>query len=209
MRVAALVGIATATVALVGLLALALDQPVAFLTRDPPAAVRDGACSTECFYAGLLSNLGVLVYAGGASVCLFVLFVLPADRSPQRRTIAWGAVLLVVLLTDDMFGLHDHLAPSYVPRGEQVVQVAIGAAALLYVIGFRQRLVDSGLAALVVVAGAMYAVSTGSDAARLGGHLLEDGSKFVGIVSLSALLIALAVQELKQELEVALEGKTM
>jgi len=197
LRVTAVWGLAATVVALVGLLALALDRPVAFLTRDPPAAVKDGECSTECFYAGLLSNLGVLVLVTAAVSAGLVAYALPHGRAPHRAPLAWGCAMLALLVVDDLFGLHDHLAPTYVPQGEKLVQLGDGIAALAWVVAFRRLVVESGLGLLVAGTAVAYVVSSTTDALGTGGHLLEDGAKFVGIVSLATFFVSLAVREVR------------
>ena len=197
LHVTAVWGLAATVVALVGLLAMVLDRPVAFLTRDPPAAVLDGECSTECVYAGLLSNLGVLVLVTAAVSAGLVAYALPRGRAPHRAPLAWGCAMLALLVVDDLFGLHDHLAPTYLPQGEKLVQLGDGIAALAWVVAFRRLVVESGLGLLVAGTAVAYVVSSTTDALGTGGHLLEDGAKFVGIVSLAAFFVTLAVREVR------------
>lgn len=186
---------AAAVVASVGLLAAAVGRPAAYLTRDPAAAVRDGDCSTECTYAGLLSNLGVLVLAAGVTTCVLAAMVLgPRERAPW----SWGGVLLGVLLVDDLFGMHDHLAPTLVPHGELLVYGALATAGALYLVAFRGFLVQSGLAVLPLLAGALFGLSTAGDRLFPGHHLIEDGSKFLGICTLTAFFLVTCLAQLRR-----------
>jgi hypothetical protein len=202
-RIASIWGLSAAVVALVGLLAAALDRPVAFLTRDPPAAVQNGECATECFYVGLLSNLGVLVLVVAAASAGLVAYALPRRHAPHRRALASGCALLALLVVDDLFGLHDHLAPTYVPQGEKLVQLGLGIAALAWIVAFRRLVVESGLVLLVAGTAVAYAVSSTTDALGTGGHLLEDGAKFVGIVSFATFFVTLGVREVRDAIQSA------
>src|SRR5690606_15981803 len=104
-------------IALLGLSSLK-SIPYSDFTRDPVTAL-DGA-----YYIGWLSNLGVVIWLVGASVCLFTAAVLPP--SPWRPFLLHAGLLTAVLGIDDLFLLHDGVLPQALGLDEGWVMGAYG-----------------------------------------------------------------------------------
>ena len=201
-RIASLWGAAVLVVAGAVALAAAVDRPVAFLTREPQVAVLDGECSTRCTYAGLLSNLGVLIFAAGAVTCFLAAYLLTRPPQLWRSPLLWGGLVLVMLLVDDMFALHDFFFPPLIPRGEQVSEAAYALAGLAYVVVFRDALLRHAWI-LLPFGAAFFIVAAVLDQAWEGHHAFEDGSKFLGIVTLTAFFVDMSVAHLRRRMEPA------
>lgn len=174
-----------AAVLLVLLLAVQTRIPLSDLTRDPLAIM--GKKSAP--HLGSLSNLGVLLWCMTASVCAFTGLRLAAGTVDRRA----GVFLLVaagftaVLMLDDLFMLHENLTLR-LPQGDIALFTLYGLLALGYILAFRRVLRRFGvLAPLLAVA--LLGVSVVADLGRLTAVMpgnwpwvVEDGSKFVGIV---------------------------
>jgi hypothetical protein len=199
-RVASLWGASVLVLAAVAALAAAVDQPVAFLTREPQVAVLDGECSTRCTYAGLLSNLGVLIFAAGAAICFLAAYLLSRNDRLWRSPLLWGGLVLTMLLVDDMFALHDFLFPPLLPQGELLSEAAYALAGLAYVVVFRDVLLRHAWT-LLPLGAAFFIVAALLDRAWEGHHLFEDGSKFLGIVTLTAFFADMSVAHLRRRIE--------
>ena len=188
-------GPALAVLALVALLGV-LDQErsLGFLTRDPGDAVRiEGCDGAVCASAGLLSNAGAVVWAAGAAVALLAGILQTGWR---RRLLLAGAALTAVLLLDDLFMLHDHVWPAVHSAGQSVSQLAIAGLGALYVFVFRSRLAVSPPLFLVAAA-AFLGASLMTDFVGVSVPLVDDGAKFLGIVSWTAWLVIAAARSLQ------------
>src|SRR5687767_581277 len=183
----------------VALLAVGVDHPVAYLTREPAVAALDGHCATECTYAGLLTNLGALLWATAAVSCLVAAFVLEAPGERRSSPLLWAGVLLAVLLIDDLFAIHDRLFKPLISGGELLVFGAYGLGWGAYMATFHAHLRGFAWPLLVVAAG-LFSISILVDLFYPGHHLLEDGSKFIGIVTMTCFFVDMALIELRARL---------
>lgn len=123
----------------------------------------------------------------------------------QTRRAAFFLVaggLSVALLMDDLFMFHEFVYPGLgVP--ELVVYAGYAAAGLLFVATFWGDLVESGALLMVVVGGAFLAASIGLDivvpvAETV--HVLEDGSKAIGVAMWTVAITRAAVGDLRPRL---------
>jgi hypothetical protein len=156
------------------------EVPIAYLTQDPTVI------GELAVYAGLLSSVGILFWWAGAAVCLFSAAVLARSGSaPALRSFLLAAGLLTALLAlDDLFRLHESVLPRLLGVPELAVYAAYGALGAGFVLRFRAvAFAAEGrlLAFAVLCLGASVALDVLSPPA-IDPYLLEDSSKFVGIV---------------------------
>lgn len=163
-----------------------LDRPVAYLTRDPSAVLRDDPCSrSECSYVGFLSNLGVVVWSVGLASCVFVVAASGHDR--RRSPFLYAGGLTAVLLADDLFQLHEN-ASVILPQADLVTLAGYGAGAVALAVAFRRFWLRTDVA-LPVGAVALLAFSGLMDRYLPGNYMIEDSAKFLGIVTWSTYLV--------------------
>ena len=169
---------AAAVMAAAAALYLAAGIPVAHLLKDP-GALRPGP-----WYLGAVSYVGILLWTAAATLCLFARRLLPrVEEAEVRSFLLASALLSAVLGLDDLFMLHDSVAPMYLGVSEKVVVLGYGALALGYVARFR-RLVWRTEFLPLLVAGGFFALSVGVDALDVDDTrflLVEDGAKLAGI----------------------------
>jgi len=169
-----------------GLAALAsvfLNVRMAKLVRDPLAIYHGHPLF------GALSNLGVLLWCGAAATCLYAGMLLRArgDRRAERFLLFSG-FFSVVLVLDDLFQIHEDLLRRYLGVRESIFFFA-GTYGVLFVVYlavcWRAILeTDWSLLALAIVffAAALIADNFPVDIGPWT-LLIEDGLKFIGIVS--------------------------
>lgn len=135
------------------------------------------------FYAGFLSNLGVLLWCASAAVYLFASFLVRGqERAADRRFLRASGLLTAFLLCDDLFMLHEQALPTYLHIPEAAVYAAYGATVGWYLFKSRSPLLRTEFTLL----GAAFLFLGGSvliDACSGGRYLSEDGLKFLGIVA--------------------------
>jgi hypothetical protein len=88
---------------------------MAKLSRDP-AELADVQ-----FYYGLLSNLGILVWAAGAFISFFASF--HVEGSQIRSLLRWAGILTLILLLDDFLLIHEEVFPNVLHLPERLVYV--------------------------------------------------------------------------------------
>jgi hypothetical protein len=178
----------------VWLLHWGMKVPIEVLTRDPVATLQ------ASFYTGLLSNVGVLLWAAGAAICIFSASLIRRrpDGSDAKLFLLITGLLTLGLTLDDLFLLHENLAPKYLGIPEKLVYAGYVVLGLLYALRFyphirRTRYLFLGLAILGIGASVFLdALST-----TLGDlPMWEDGAKFAGIVSWLVYLIHVATDAL-------------
>jgi hypothetical protein len=172
---------------------LAIEVKV--MTQDPAAQARLHPL------AGFLSSLGVLLWWTSASIWLFCAGLrLPGSTAAvttlHQRFCLSSAGLSAYLALDDLFQIHESLAPLYLGIPERGVYGVLGVAVLAYLVGFRALLMNRcGL--LLMLSLGLLAASVVVDSVlepwlwRLGHwtYLVEDGLKWMGIAAWCAFCV--------------------
>jgi hypothetical protein len=154
--------------------------PIGYLTRDPALVVNIP------IYIGSFSIIGILLWFSAAALCLFSapLVSHPKDNSLQQFLLMSGLFTLLLVL-DDLFLLHEEVFPKYVGIPERVVEASYGILMLLYLFKFRAVIFKTEFLLFGLALG-LFGFSLGLDVLPQNiyfRHLLEDGSKFAGIVT--------------------------
>ncbi|MCB6179843.1 hypothetical protein LHP98_17110 [Rhodobacter sp. Har01] len=163
-------------------------RPVDFL-RDPAALHGFNP------FHGMVSILGILALACSGTVCLF------AARHCRHEAsfLSAAGLFSLVIAADDLFLLHEEVGPHWLGLPEPAILAAYGLAAVAIAVRFRDRLFGAdplGLwLALVFLSGSVlsdqFEVVHGQN-----GYILEDGLKFVGLVTWAGFWIGRAGQAL-------------
>jgi hypothetical protein len=104
-KLAYVVSIVAPTFLVIAVLATGVEPWI--VLRDPIAAM--GGDATQLYY-GMLSNLGVLVWAAAGSICLFVALTDRARLSADGwQFLLFAGILTLILTLDDLFMLHENL----------------------------------------------------------------------------------------------------
>lgn len=169
-----------------------LDVEVPRLTRDPAVVAEVGPLT------GSLSNLGVMLWCASAAIWLFSATLLRARgaRADARFALVTG-LLTTYLALDDLFLIHEELAPTHLGMREGVYVALLVALGLTYVLVFRRRIFQRRavvlLAALALLATSMLIDALLEPRYWPNGtwtYLVEDGLKWIGIVCWLAFCVA-------------------
>jgi cellulose synthase/poly-beta-1,6-N-acetylglucosamine synthase-like glycosyltransferase len=146
------------------------------LTRDPVVVAE------VPIWTGFISQIGILLWAAAATVCLFCSTVLTGTPESSRNRLfflASGALTLLLGL-DDAFLLHEEVFPRLGVSEHAVYATYVGAV-MFYLVAFRSLIMDSEFL-LLGIALLGFALSVLSDLIA-GPFLFEDGVKLLGIVT--------------------------
>lgn len=171
-------------------------KPVLKLIGDPAAALRANPL------LGFLSNVGVIGWCAGATVALFCGWLLWRWRAPREVTrfhVAAGS-FTALLMADDFFLIHDHLAPRYLGLPEVGVYVIYAVLFALFLIRRRAEVIGRNPTLLALAVG-LLGIMAGTDIlfsehSRLVG-LGMAGSKFLGIYAWAAWLFVAARRDIE------------
>lgn len=175
-------------IAILAIVPLQTEIPLGNLTRDPLATVN------QPFYIGFFSNIGVLFWCGAAAICLFT-FALLQNYYRSRKIhsfILSSGIISSILLLDDLFLIHEQVAPKYLFIPEKLVYLIYAVMLLVYLVKFRKTILKTDFSWLLLAFG-WFALSLVFDKGiiplspalveRGFDFYLEDAAKLLGIVS--------------------------
>jgi hypothetical protein len=136
------------------------------------------------FYYGLLSNLGILVWAAGSFIPFFSCFLV--NEAKAKSLLRWAGILTLVLLLDDFLLIHDAFFPEVLHLPDKLFYVFYLLAFPLFFyrhFGFILKQTEFRILALGLF---LMGVSVLIDANLLpGGIDVEDSFKLYGMVAYS------------------------
>lgn len=165
---------------------------LSYLTRDV-AAIADLP-----FYAGLVSQVGALIWAASLAICMFTLFTMgkrDQDLKAPRRLLFQASILTAALLFDDVFQFHEEIGEDYLGISEKVSVVALASLALFFLFSNVREILTSeylilGLALALLGLSVFLDAADFEDFGRIGRFFneqlqtfAEDGLKFAGLVT--------------------------
>ncbi|MEX1081600.1 MAG: hypothetical protein WD382_01080 [Halofilum sp. (in: g-proteobacteria)] len=156
---------------------------------SPYTLISDPASITDSpFYVGAVTNIGVLMWWSTATVCLFA-YTMAARLYPGRtehRFLLWIGLLTAVLALDDMFLLHENVAPIHFGIQETTVYATYAAIAAFLFLRFRRSILASDyylllIAAFFFVCSQLIDVARGWGMGFYGVGFIEEACKLLGI----------------------------
>lgn len=155
--------------------------------------------------SGILSSLGILLWWTSATIWLFVALVQRGDHEAAGTGFhVYSGFLSAFLGLDDLFQIHEYLAPTYLKVPERLVFGLLAIATALYLWRYR-RFLQRPDGVLLVVALAFLSGSVAIDAAlepwlwRLKdwSFFVEDGLKWLGICFWTAFCVVRSTSDLR------------
>jgi hypothetical protein len=138
-------------------------------------------------YAGFLGSLALFGWAAAAALSSLTARVLSTIGARSSvRFAASSAAISIMLLLDEGFAVHHTLAPELLGIPKLAVIAGLVAAALLWIVGFRETLARDRDAPIIVWALAWLALSLGIDVVGqvVGwGAVREETAKLIGMTS--------------------------
>ena len=164
------------------------------------------------FYTGILANLGILLWAATASVCLFISIFLPqlVGKAWKEFFLVSGLVILLLLL-DDLLRIHDEIFPVYLGIKGDVFGIGYVLLMAIYLLRYRTLIFQYPYTFLVMALG-LFAVSVAIDVApsvlKHRFHVadvlfFEDSAKLLGIANWLAYFAYLSASVLRKASQTA------
>lgn len=133
--------------------------PLRQLMLDPTEVMR------VPFYVGIVANLGILMWAAAASICLFIaIFLAPLVGKAWKDFFLVFGLLTLLLLLDDLLRIHDEIFPVYFGIKGDVIGIGYFLLTLLCLFRFRTLIFQYPYTFLVMALG-FFAVSVAIDVA--------------------------------------------
>jgi hypothetical protein len=164
---------------LVALAARSWQIPLSTLTRDMASIANVHPL------IGVTSNVGILLWCATAVICLFGRSLLRQQGlHAEARFLMWAALMTIVLLVDDLFMIHEYIAPVHFHVNEKLILVSYACATGAYLLS-HHRLILAANYQLLAAAMLLFSASMLVDIADGRGwwRLAEDGCKILGIAS--------------------------
>jgi len=155
---------------------------VSYLFKDPAVIVK------APFYLGALSQLGCILWAVTAGICLFsgVVIGKKGDKKTAFFLVCFGCIT-TALLFDDMFMFHVWIAAKNIGISQLTVLSIFAAVVILNLVFWRSEILKTQYVILIMALG-FFATSMMVDSfnhyfdfTRPYKHWVEDGSKLLGI----------------------------
>lgn len=174
---------ALAVILLMVLVRIFFDIPFHTMTLDPVQIMAGLRGNPFC---GCLSNLGVLLWCSTAAVCLFsAACLLSGGRREEGYFLACSGAVTLILMLDDFLLFHEIVFPRMLGIPGEFLFVSYFLAVGIYLYRFKREILRTDYI-LLVLAFIFLGISFGADLLPFrirGQFLVEDGSKFMGIVS--------------------------
>ena len=177
-------------------ISLDIGVPLERFTRDPSATT-----GTDPL-VGLVSNIGILFWCTGASICLYSFFNIIYSRGKKINDrplflLVFGAITAILML-DDLFLFHESIAPRVFNIPENSVYVFYGLIVLFSIIRFRRTILQTNWI-ILSLAFTFFALSIANDLFKglfilPSSTFIEDSFKLLGIVSWVYYFILSSVQ---------------
>lgn len=161
-------------------LSVETGTPVSFLTRDPATIVHVQP------YIGILSTLGIMLWAAATALCLGGAALLPHDSRRHRtdRFLLFSGLFTLFLMLDDAFLFHEELFPRILHIPEIATYLGYVAITVAYLAWFADLILLTDYL-LLLLAFLFLGVSTAMDQLLPFsdfGTFVEDSFKFAGII---------------------------
>ena len=141
------------------LLSSTASIPLRQLMLDPTEAMR------APFYVGIVANLGILMWAAAASICLFIaIFLAPLVGKAWKDFFLVSGLLTLLLLLDDLLRIHDEIFPVYLGIKGDVIGIGYFLLTFVYLLRYRTLIFQYPNTFLLMALG-FFAVSVAIDVA--------------------------------------------
>lgn len=167
----------------VGVMAQVTGRHVWFFTNDP------FVLGHLPFYAGIISNIGMLLWCSSASICFFTMAALgrifTTVQKDWRRFLLFSGILTSMLLFDDLLQLHQIFYPKYFHVTTIIIYSIYAFFAIWYLCHFKRQIQKTEFLLLFFALGffILAIFSDGMPLIRRGRTAISDGFKLLGIVS--------------------------
>jgi hypothetical protein len=164
------------------------------------------------FYSGSISQLGLLLWSAATTICLFTYFTLrkiDSSRKQSLNLLMFGGLLSGYLMLDDTYLLHEEVFPKYIDFIPEKAIILLLGIAMLSFIYFNRHEILKGEYGLLFLAYLFLGISVFLDAipsrfyenilyAERIEYFLEDGAKFIAIVTWLVFFVRYSYQQLSK-----------
>ncbi len=167
------------------------------------------------WYAGLISSLGILLWAMTVCACAATAFVAyHGNRTAATKAFRGAAIFFGLLLLDDLFLLHSDVIPALIPVSKHaiiLIEAGLGMIWLVPAWPEIRRTRWEMLASAGVGFGMSILIDVLLDEAGSGilVLVLEDGAKFLGGVALATWAIVTAADVIRSVTENSLPSQSV
>ena len=179
------------------------DTPLDTFTRDPSVIT-----GTHPF-VGMISNIGILFWCVGASICLFSFIYTIGQKS--KKMSEYGFFLLffglttLLLLLDDLFLFHEYIGPEILNLSEKHIYISYGIIVLFGIVRFRKIIIQTEWI-ILGLAFTFFALSIAIDLFESwlslpGSTFIEDSFKFLGIASWVSYFVLTSFETIKKAVD--------
>lgn len=146
------------------------------------------AISNLPWYAGVLSNIGILAWAVAATSALGGGWVAFKTKRPSAgRFLTAGGIVAAVLLFDDLLRLHSSLIPKILGVPKSAAMLIVVAPAIAWFLAFIDEILRTRWLVLLAALGAFFGSVAADQVLPSGDNalLIEDGAKLLGVLAWS------------------------
>ena len=123
------------------LLSLHTGIPLEEFTRDPTAIANVNP------FIGAISNIGILFWCISTSVCLFTFFNIVERRNNKVNDdtlfLLFFGLTTLILLLDDLFLIHESIAPVFLNISQKQIYVCYGMIVLFGIVRFKNIILQT------------------------------------------------------------------
>ena len=183
---------------LVLFLKIKFDIDTSNLTQD------SNSVAGQPFYIGLVSNLGILFWCASATVCLFTGWTGKSRGISVESFLVSSGILSIVLLLDDLLQLHEGFFQNDLHIPEELVIAIYGFFTLTIFFQHRKIILTTNYLILLTCM-MLFGLSLVVDLflpEMPGENLVEDGAKFVSILTWFGYYASLSYDTIKKKISI-------
>lgn len=175
------------------------NTPLSYMTRDTAAILN------VSMYYGLISNIGLMLWAASSAICIVGAVILFDQRKRLALMLLASGIISGIMNIDDAFMFHERILPHHFGISEKIVMLSYVVYILAFLFYFRKEIfeTDFPVFGIALISFGMSSMMDFILEVESLNTFMEDGFKFTGIVLWFIYFSYVTITSIRQQLKTA------